>query len=308
MALASDTVIKPEPHFCSVESIAQGEQLTGSAPRADAWFLLEYPGRWGNKALKESTIPEGVKGHLNTQLDAVPESRLLLIKQSKTEHMSIAFFAALPTADPPALYRFQLKDYSELLTFDLAAIAAQDARYDSARTIEPVFVTCTNGLRDRCCALHGVASYWTLAEQYPGLIWESTHHGGHRFAANFLHLPFGNSYGRLRPESAPAVMQAGLDGLIALDHFRGRTIYTEHVQAAEAMLRKATGHLGVNDLVFLGSGDLGPDQWTVRFSDGVKTHEVLVRREETGAQVHVSCGDETMGPVSSYVLEEHKIS
>ncbi len=293
--------------FCSVESIEAGEQLTGTAPRADVWFLLEYSGRWGNKALNVSSIPKEVKAHLNAHLGKIPESRLLLIKQSTAQHSGISFFAALPKADPPALYQFQLNDYAELLEFDLTAIVAQDPRFEAARSEELLFVTCTNGLRDQCCALHGAATYSALAEAFPGLVWESTHHGGHRFAANFLQLPYGISYGRLRPESAGEVLQMALDGRIAFYHYRGRTIYEEPVQAAEVLLRRGIGIEGVDALTLQHSEDLGGGQWRVQFAGADEVFEIVVQRAETGAQVHLSCGEEALGPVVEYSLVEHKI-
>lgn len=290
--------------FCSVESIEAGEQLIGTAPRADVWFLLEYPGRWANKALKESGIPDAVKAHLNAQMERIPESRLLLIKQSNTEHAGIAFFAALPAANPPAIYRFQLTSYEDLLDLDLGALVAQEAAYAPARSEEPVFVVCTNGLRDQCCALHGVATYWALVERYPDQIWESTHHGGHRFAANFLHLPAGLSFGRLRPENALEVVEYALSGRMLFYNLRGRTIYAEPVQAAETMLRRAKGLEHVNGLALRSSEDLGGGRWLVKFGEGELVYEVTVQREETGKQVHQSCGDEKVGPVVEYRLVE----
>ncbi|MEX2144068.1 MAG: sucrase ferredoxin [Anaerolineales bacterium] len=296
---------KPDQVFCSVVSIEAQEQLIGTAPRADAWFLLEYPGRWGNKALKESTIPEEVKAFLNAQLDLIPESRLLLIKQSPAEHGGISFFAAISKADQPALYRFQLKDYEELLDLDLTAVASQDTRFDAARIEEPVFVMCTNGLRDQCCALHGMATYRALAKSFPGKIWESTHHGGHRFAANLLHLPNGISYGRLRPESAPEVLQMALEKRIAFYHYRGRTIYSEAVQAAEALLRQGIGIEGVDALTLQRNEDLGDGKWRVQFAGVEDVFEIVIRREETGAQVQISCDDELLGWVVEYSLVEN---
>ncbi len=278
-----------------------------TAPRANVWFLLEYSGRWGNKAFKESDIPELVKEHLDSQMDQISESRLLLIKQPEAKHEGFAFFAALPTSNPPVLYRFQLANYDELLEFDLPALVAQDTRYNAALSEEPVFVNCTNGLRDQCCALHGVVTYQALAEKYPGRIWQSTHHGGHRFATNFLHLPYGLSYGRLRPETGPDVLQAGLDGKIVIDSLRGRTIYEEPVQAAEILLRREIKDTGVNRLHLRGSQDLGEGRWQVEFEGSSEMHEVTVQMKETGRQVRLSCSDEKMGPVVEYSLQEHRI-
>lgn len=297
-----------ERQFCSVESIEAREHFVGTAPRADAWFLLEYPGRWGNKALKESSIPEEVKAHLDAQLAQIPESRLLLIKQGKAEHEGISFFAALPAAMPPVLYRFRLSTYGDLLDLDLVAIASQSLEFEPALTNLPLFVTCTNGLRDQCCALHGVATYGALAADFPGVVWESTHHGGHRFAANFLHLPYGISYGRLRPESAPDVLQMALDGKIAFYHYRGRTIYAGPVQAAEVLLRRGLGIEGVNALSLLQTEDLGGGLWRVQFAGADQAYEIVIQRAETGAQVHLSCAEEAQGPVVEYSLVEQKTS
>ena len=293
--------------FCSLESIEHHESLLGTAPRADVWFLLEYHGRWGKKALEESEIPDEVKAHLNAQLKATLESRLLLIKQPREENVrGFAFFAAIPTADPPTLYRFQLNEYDDLLSYDLAGIFARKPEFADSISREPVFVNCTNGLRDQCCALHGVASYWELQNQFPGKVGESTHHGGHRFAANFMHLPYGLSYGRLRKENAASVLETGLKGRIALDHFRGRTIYEEPIQAAEILLRKELDLDAIDSLRITGSDAQDGNRWRVLADANDRVYEVIIERHETGEHVHLSCGDEKTSPVVEYKTIEIK--
>lgn len=301
---------KPEtPFFCSQESLDLRESLVGTAPRADVWFLLEYHGRWGKKALAESEIRAEIKTHLNTQLDSIPDSRLLLIKQPREENVrGFAFFAAIASSDPPTLYRFQLNDYDDLLSYDLSGIAARKAEYSEDIAEEPVFVNCTNGFRDQCCALHGVASYWALAAQFPGKVWESTHHGGHRFAANFMHLPYGLSCGRLRKENATGVLQAGLEGRIALDHFRGRTIHAEPVQAAEILLRKELDIDAIDSVRVLNSEAQEENRWRVNLEAEGKLHELVIQQRGTAEQVHLSCGDEKTSPVVEYRILEFKSS
>jgi hypothetical protein len=287
--------------FCSQESIDHDESLIGTAPRADVWFLLEYHGRWGKKALQESEIPQSVKAHLNAQLKTIPESRLLMIKQPREENVrGFAFFAAISMSDPPTLYRFQLNEYEDLLSYDLAAIVSRKAEFDDSISREPVFVNCTNGLRDQCCALHGVASYWALQSQFPGKVWESTHHGGHRFAANFMHLPFGHSYGRLRKENAVELMQSCLEGCIALEHFRGRTIYDPPIQAAEILLRKKLRLDAIDAVRVTGFEAAAPNRWQVNLVANEDEHSLVVEKRETGEQIHVSCGDEKTSSVIEY--------
>ena len=294
--------------FCSQESLANRESLIGTAPRADVWFLLEYQGRWGKKALAESEIPEEVKEHLNAQLELISKSRLLLIKQPREENVrGFAFFAALPTADPPVLYRYQLNDYDDLLDYDLVGIANANPEHNDNVSLEPVFVNCTNGLRDQCCALHGVATYWALANQFPGKVWESTHHGGHRFAANFMHMPYGLSYGRLRKENAASVLEAGLAGRISLNHFRGRTTYDEPVQAAEILLRNELELDRVNGFRVMDVEPQNDNRWRVEAEADGKTHVCVVEQIDTGKRVHLSCGDEKTSPIVEYKLISHQI-
>ena len=306
MTIASD-INTAQDFFCSLESIEHHESLLGTAPRADVWFLLEYHGRWGKKALEESEISDPVKAYLNAQTKAIPESRLLLIKQPREENVrGFAFFAAIPIADPPILYRFQLNDYEDLPSYDLASIFAREPEFDDRISREPIFVNCTNGLRDQCCALHGVATYWELQDKFPGRVWESTHHGGHRFAANFMHLPYGLSYGRLRKENAASVLEAGLNGRIALEHFRGRTIYEEPIQAAEILLRKELELDAIDRLRIIGSEAQDGNRWRA-FADADDTvYEVIIEQRETGEKVHLSCGDEKTTRVVEYKAIEIK--
>ncbi len=304
--IAAVTLPETQTQFCSIDSLEVAESLLGTAPRADVWFLLECSGRWGNQALKESSIPDSVKEHLNAQLKQIPEARLLLIKRPLAERDGITFAAAVAAGNEPALYRFRIESYEDLLGFDLAAIAAGDARYASALSAEPMFVICTNGLRDQCCALHGMAVYAALAHEYPGMVWESTHHGGHRFAANMLHLPHGLTYGRLRADSAAEGAQAALDGNIAFDYLRGRSTLGEAAQAAEGFLRRELALPGLNGLAHTASEELPGGQWAVSFNSDERAYTAVVARHETGAQVHASCGDEKTNPVAEYSLVEIK--
>jgi len=69
------------------------------------------------------------------------------------------------------------------------------------------YLVCTNGARDPCCAIRGAAVADALAVARPGAAYESSHLGGHRFAANLLVLPDGLCFGRLDVRSALAVLE-----------------------------------------------------------------------------------------------------
>ncbi len=138
-----------------------------------------------------------------------------------------------------------LHSYTDLLELDLPALAAGSAIYAAQLSPEPLYLVCTNGRRDPCCAANGPAVFRSLS-RIPGLnVWQTSHVGGHRFAANLVYLPDGLFFGRLDPLSADGAVTGLQRGELDLDHFRGRACYAEPVQAAEYYLRRQTGLSGI---------------------------------------------------------------
>ncbi|MCW5873651.1 MAG: hypothetical protein KIS88_03285 [Anaerolineales bacterium] len=284
---------------CSLESENLNESLHGTAPKAQVWFALEYSGRWEHKAWEQSSVDAAIKAHVDMQLAQTPGARLLLIRQ-KDRTPRLRFFAAV-LGDAPALYKFELAGYEELLGLDLVSIAARAEQYQPQRTDEPILLVCTNGQRDACCVLHGIAVYNALHAQFGPVVWESSHHGGHRFAANILALPSGRSYGRLRAHNATTVAQAIAEGNVPVQYCRGYTAWPEPAQAAELLLRQQLGHTAATGIRLLESQPGGENRWTVRLQAADAEHSLTVERVE-GAPVHASCGDEKTTPTVEYRL------
>ena len=112
-----------------------------------------------------------------------------------------------------------------------------------------MFVVCTHGRRDPCCAERGRPLARATALAASDLVWESTHVGGDRFAGNLVAFPHGLYFGRVQPEEGPAIVAAYREGRIAhLERYRGRTIHPTPVQAAEATLRRQRGLDGLDDV------------------------------------------------------------
>ena len=65
-----------------------------------------------------------------------------------------------------------------------------------------LYLVCTHGKHDPCCALRGRPVAAAMAQVRPGQVWECSHIGGERFAANVLLLPSGLVYGRVLPFAA----------------------------------------------------------------------------------------------------------
>ncbi|WP_137294013.1 sucrase ferredoxin [Nocardioides dongxiaopingii] len=116
---------------------------------------------------------------------------------------------------------------------------------------EPLLLVCTHGRRDVCCAERGRPVAAALAERWPVETWETTHLGGHRFAATLVAFPSGVVLGRLDPASAVAAVEALRAGRMPLDHARGRAGWPARAQHADLALRRRHGWTGLDDVRLL---------------------------------------------------------
>jgi hypothetical protein len=141
----------------------------------------------------------------------------------------------------------ELEDPGELADLDLAAVAAGRAPGFGVPVTGPVLLVCTHGRHSACCARLGAPLARFLHERF-GDVWETTHVGGDRYAANLVCLPHGLYYGDLDRERALAAAEEYRHGRVVLTGYRGRAGLPEPVQAAEHYVRARSGVLGVDDV------------------------------------------------------------
>lgn len=110
------------------------------------------------------------------------------------------------------------------------------------------YLVCTNGARDPCCAIRGPAVVQALARVLPGQVYECSHLGGHRFAANVLVLPDALCFGRVDARSALALAAELEAGRLPLANLRGRTTLEPEQQAAEILIRRKLGLARLDEL------------------------------------------------------------
>lgn len=224
----------------------RAESLAGSASTVSAFLLLEHPGPWGINALRDARLPDGVGEELRAHAHAAGVRLLLMRRPGRTTGPASGeavrrVFAVHARAPYSWTETALLDDPRGVLDLDLAALRAGRSLGLAAHD-EPVFAVCTHGRHDACCAERGRPVAAALAAALPDHVWEVSHLGGDRFAANMLVAPDGLYYGRLDPETAVTIARARLAGEVELDHLRGRTCYPMPVQAAEIGLRR---HLGL---------------------------------------------------------------
>jgi hypothetical protein len=299
------TPIKDGFLFCSERSIALGEQLFGTAKKTTIWLLLEYPYLWGRKAFEESNLPAQLKSHLSAFLDDIPDSKLLLIKNKTALRQDrITFFVVISTENQPKIYQFQFDSYADIEDLELTKLLSDQSAISSHLHSEPIFLVCVNGKRDPCCAKFGLPVYDQIAAIKRGMVWQSTHLGGHRFATNLLCLPHGILYGRVDEDSALPLIDADAGGNLMLDKYRGRTCFDSQVQAADYYLRQQTSITEIEAYRLAGVQVLKGDRWRVEFhspSNG-KVYQVTIFAELSEFQTYTSCSEEESTRVLQYRL------
>ncbi|HEU4917661.1 MAG TPA: sucrase ferredoxin [Acidimicrobiia bacterium] len=231
---------------CSAEAVARHEPLHATASLVSAWLLIEQPGAWGPDALTESGFPAGVAAELQRRASGV---RILLIRHRETSRGGPTFFIAHSGGDGLAasLVSAPLTDPEALLELDLQSLAAGEL-WPGNRRDDPIYLVCTHGRHDICCADRGRPLYRAMSEVRPERAWEVSHIGGDRFAGNLLVLPRGDYFGRLEPEDAGHLVADYEEGRLDLAHHRGRSIRPRLVQAAEHFLRVSESLTGLDDL------------------------------------------------------------
>jgi hypothetical protein len=252
--------------FCAALSAARHEPLGATASRIDHWVLVEYRGAWRRDVLGGSLLSERLKAHLRQQLDALRPARLLFVRQPERRTDSrrcVLLASSRPRAE--RLLALDVEHQDDLTGIDLAAaLAGGPSPFRSVA--HPVFVVCTHGKRDRCCARRGRPLYDALRDAAPhGEVWQSTHVGGDRFAGNVVALPHGTYHGRVAPGDVTRLLSALARGNVDVGSYRGRSAYPFPVQAAEQAVRESQGLHGVDDLTLLGSERRQTDAWRVRF-------------------------------------------
>lgn len=252
---------------CSLRSEAADEPLAGTASTIGRWLLVEHAGPWGRDGLLDARLPHGV-GRSLRDLGRRTRSRVLLVRRPTRSNGSGMACFAVDTAEAwiGARTLERIDDAADLDPRDRAAFP---------HTVQgPVAVVCTHGRRDVCCAERGRPLAAAAALEHPGVVWESTHVGGDRFAGNLVMFPHGLVFGRVEPGRGGEVVAAYTEGRIVLDRYRGRTSHPMPAQAAEVALRLRLALDRIDDVQLLAverSGDVA----TVRLA--VQGGEALVK-------------------------------
>lgn len=295
--------VSPTPGSCSWLTREHGVDVAGTAPGGRGWMLVEQPGPWGRKALHESGLDPAIGRRL---AEVAPSGVKLLLARRPGRHEATATPArrtvVLAHSGPTSWVRMlTVGSDAELADLDPAVTLAATPPALGVGT-DPLWLVCTNGRRDACCATLGRPVAAALTADHGEVVWEISHLGGHRFAGVVAHLPSGAIYGTLDVPTARHVAALAAEGRLDPTHLRGHCWLPKAAQAAEILVRRQLGLDHVDDVVVIGgdgADDQGSDDATVRRGDdgtdevrlriqGVE-HLARVRHVPTGASFPLSC-------------------
>jgi hypothetical protein len=279
--------------LCADVSGAASESLAATASRIDRWLLVEYRGLWDRDVLGGSLLSASLKEHLRDQLAKLGHARLLFMKQpSRRVRARRMLYIGSSRPGEESLYALEFERHDDLLEYDFAS-ALLDGGTPGVPVEHPVFIVCTHGKSDRCCAKYGRPLYDGLKGKIdPDWVWQSTHVGGDRFAGNVVVLPEGLYFGRVGEADLDPLLDSYFDGRIYLDLYRGRSAYTFAVQAAERAVREAEVLTGIDD-VSLERVERRRDGWTVNLRVQGVSRKVDVAVELADEPVYLTCGTVT---------------
>lgn len=286
--------------FCSSQSRQAGEPLYGTASRYDVFILVEWNTPFTPQAAADfvaHTFPGDQRARWDDLLKSLPKPRLQLIRQRtiSTDADGLTVFVALPRESNPALYEFRLESYTQILDLPFSAMLTGDLEVRHALREQPLYIICTHGQHDPCCARYGLPVYKAALEHAgTAQVWQSSHLGGHRFAATLVALPGGITYGRVTPDDIPAILDENAAGRLHLGAYRGRACYEAIEQIGEYFLRIASGDSSLGAFRVLGVEQTGPAAWAIRFESLVDhaIHALTITQEPSHTANPNSCDSE----------------
>jgi len=301
---------------CSSISATRVEPLQATASMVRNWVLIEQPGAWGPEALNQSGLPASVAGALAT-LSRAHDFRVLLLRRPprsvagargalRAAERARHCFVAHSGSQARWIQEQVVTDLDELLEADFTPMRdGSPVGFGVARE-RPLYLVCTNGRHDPCCATLGRPVARVLQQgSAADAVWECSHFGGDRFAGNLVCLPDGLYFGRITPDHAQRVVDGYGRGTIDLDHYRGRAGQPFAAQAAEYFIRRQEGLTGIDDLTWISHRHVGAHVVEVTFARaGGGTYQLSIGVEPAVDSRPLSCSARTEERPPTYALLE----
>jgi hypothetical protein len=251
--------------------------MLGTAFPAARLLLVEQPGPWGADGLRQSRFGAEVAEALERRANAAGLRVQAIRRPGRTSPGSVRRWAVVDTRDgSESISWAEYGDPRELLEAPLDGSAGTP---DDG----PLYLVCAHSKHDACCALRGRHVAAAIDAVRAGCVYECSHLGGDRFAANVLVLPTGLLYGRVLPFAAAEFVDAAEADEVVGALLRGRIGLPSTAQAALAF---AFEHLALRrrrDLAVVSATPIEGGTATVRLRGPHGLVDVVVRVERVPA-------------------------
>lgn len=265
------------PLRCAERADLRGDAMLGTAFPAARLLLVEQPGPWGRAGLRESRFDPTTAVLLERRANAAGIRVQAIRRPGRTPPGTHRRWALADTRGSQPSLRWGTYEHDEqLLELDLDAAAGEPDP-------EPVYLVCAHSKHDACCAVRGRAVAAALAAVRPGRVWECSHVGGDRFAANVLVLPAGLLYGRVPAAAALGFATAADRDEVLPGLLRGRVGLSGPAQAALAYAHQQLRIRRRAELRVTAATPVEGGAATVRLQTPLGPHEVRVVVERVAA-------------------------
>ncbi|MGV9564699.1 sucrase ferredoxin [Streptomyces sp. NPDC003480] len=302
---------------CTTASRDLDEPLAGTAATARTWLLLEQPGPWGPNALTSSHLDPDLGRALEAAADGTGVRIALIRRPGRHADCGTPalrqLYAAHTVPGKVWLRSATTAEPERLLDLDFTALGMGEPHtFDASlqgrpHTGDPLALVCTNGRRDRCCALLGRPLAAELTASGVDGVWEVTHLGGHRFSPTLLVLPFGYAYGRAQAPHVKEVLHGVREGRVVVEGCRGGSAWERPAQAAELAVRTSAREYAADALTVVRTDGAAP-RWevTVAHTDG-RLWRVLVAQGASLPPRPESCGSGLGSPARMDVVSVREL-
>ena len=229
--------------FCAESARMRGDPMAGTASPGLVWVLIEHRGGWPPNGVDGLDLDAGTKA-LVIAAARTARARVLLVRRPgrRRRHGPSQWAVLRHQSSGAHLQQWGTWHRDGDLAEIVSALASP-----GKPGFPPVILICAHGQHDPCCAVRGRPVGRVLSERWPELVWECSHVGGDRFAANVVVAPDGVYYGGLDAESSVATIEDHLAGRIHAEYLRGYTDLFPPQQAAVAAVLGRFGPAGRND-------------------------------------------------------------
>ncbi len=285
---------------CFDNSLQASEKIFGTAPNVNFWILIEYKDFWEEKAFNNCDIDIEVKNVIRDLAGQYPKSRIQLIRNKHSSKDHIRLYIAVTKETEKKVYEFRVISYQDILNIDFD----RDLSEENLKS-NPLLLVCTHGSHDKCCGEKGLELFNNLSKYEKDFeVWQTTHLGGHRFAANILLLPDGIYYGRINKENYVKIRDSYFDSKLETGFLRGRCFYHPDVQAAEYFFRSELKYSTLNNLHLRSQSTTknGVVNVIVENTELKRAYEVIIKKNDKALQLFASCRDKHKKFIAQYKL------